>query len=422
MSDIKYLSVKGSTYQFHDESAHNTYASLLATYSYLGAYIGDIPSIVDDLSDRIDQLDANITAKENVFLSRNYLTVERTGTTPVVLKWPKATSTRNNRTLYYSYNKIKWNPMLSNVQNTITLNASNPKVYLKSTITSFFNSSNINYSSINGNLVFIDDKASGYSSKGTFKISGNIMSITYGDNFGSTTSLANKNLSHLFENTNVTDISNLQLPATTLSVSCYESLFKGCTSLTNVPLNLLPATTLADGCYESMFQGCTSLVTGPSLIANNLASSCYKSMFQGCTALTGLYENTLNASIMKNYCYKSMFQGCSSMTNAPTIGATHIATNSMAYMFKDCSNLRTIIYTGTWNAYDSTLNTNPTYPYSSSYGFGGIYGPFYYWVENVWRTGEFINFNNLPFRKISDAGYAYDGIPVSFTNVTSTNS
>ena len=416
MSDIKYLSVKGSTYQFHDESAHNTYASLLATYSYLGAYIGDIPSIVDDLSDRIDQLDANITAKENVFLNRNYLAIERTGTTPVVLKWPKyvshIVSPYSPVTLYYSYNKIKWNSMLSNVQNTITLNASNPKVYFKSTISDFYN---------NVMRSFYDDKASGYSSKGTFKISGNIMSITYGDNFESTTSLTNKCLGGLFINTNVTDISNLILPATTLSDSCYKSMFQGCTSLTNVPENLLPATTLSGSCYKSMFQGCTSLVTGPSLIANNLASNCYESMFQGCTSLTGLYTNTLNAPTMQQACYKSMFQGCSSMTNAPTIGATHIATNSMAYMFKDCSNLRTIIYTGTWHASNSTLNTDPTYPYSSSYGFGGIYGPFYYWVENVWRTGEFINYNNLPFRKISDAGYAYDGIPVSFTNVTSPN-
>jgi len=416
MSDIKYLSIKGSTYQFYDESARNTYASLLDTYSYLGTYIGIITSTIDDLNDRIDQLDADITAKENVFLRRNYLAIERTGTTPVVLKWPKATSKYSNytKTLYYSYNKIKWNPMLSNVQNTITLNASNPKVYFKSTITSF-------YSELTnpGNLVFIDDKASGYSSKGTFKISGNIMSITYGDNFESTTSLANKNLSHLFENTNVTDISSLQLPATTLSGSCYESLFQGCTSLTTVPSNLLPATTLSGSCYKEMFYGCTSLVTGPSLTSYNLGISCYESMFQGCTALTGLYNNTLSALIMKDSCYKSMFQGCSSMTNAPTISATHIARNSMAYMFKDCSNLRTIVYSGTWNRNNSTLNTDPTYPYSSTYGYGGSNGPFYYWVENVWRTGEFINYNNLPFRKISDAGYAYDGIPVSFTNVTS---
>ena len=44
---------------------------------------------------------------------------------------------------------------------------------------------------------------------------------------------------------------------TSLSGFDYESMFYGCTSLTQAPE--LPATTLADYCYHAMFSGCTSL-------------------------------------------------------------------------------------------------------------------------------------------------------------------
>ena len=61
-----------------------------------------------------------------------------------------------------------------------------------------------------------------------------------------------------FPAVNVISAENLVLPSTTLDVSCYHSMFYGCTSLTTAPE--LPATTLADeGCYAFMFVGCSSL-------------------------------------------------------------------------------------------------------------------------------------------------------------------
>ncbi|MGN0202283.1 MAG: hypothetical protein ACI399_05190 [Candidatus Cryptobacteroides sp.] len=81
------------------------------------------------------------------------------------------------------------------------------------------------------------------------------------------------------------------LPATTLAVSCYNSMFCGCTSLKEAPQ--LPATTLTEFCYNSMFSGCTSLTEAPLLPANTLTQGCYWSMFYGCTSLT---EVTLYAT------------------------------------------------------------------------------------------------------------------------------
>ena len=42
-----------------------------------------------------------------------------------------------------------------------------------------------------------------------------------------------------------------ELPATTLTTSCYSNMFRGCTRLTNTPM--LPATTLVNGCYSSKY-------------------------------------------------------------------------------------------------------------------------------------------------------------------------
>jgi len=90
------------------------------------------------------------------------------------------------------------------------------------------------------------------------------------------------------------------LPATTLAIYCYESMFWNCTSLTSAPE--LPATELADNCYDGMFLGCTSLTSAPELPATKLADNCYNSMFSGCTKITELHypKSIENDSTFKN--------------------------------------------------------------------------------------------------------------------------
>ena len=95
-----------------------------------------------------------------------------------------------------------------------------------------------------------------------------------------------------------------ELPATTLAYLCYSAMFYGCTSLTTLPENLLPATTLAERCYGSMFKGCTSLTTAPELPATTLASSCYYEMFSGCTKLNhirALFTTTPGSKYTSNW-------------------------------------------------------------------------------------------------------------------------
>lgn len=123
-------------------------------------------------------------------------------------------------------------------------------------------------------------------SSNKFNVSGNIMSLLYGDNFKEQTSLESKDyvFGGLFvENYELIDASNLILPATTLAKACYAKMFQSCYGLTTPPE--LPATTLADNCYAYMFQDCTSLTTPPELPATTLADGCYTNMFNGCTSL-----------------------------------------------------------------------------------------------------------------------------------------
>lgn len=125
------------------------------------------------------------------------------------------------------------------------------------------------------------------------------------------------------------------LPATTLADSCYSYMFYGCTSLTQSPA--LPATTLEDYCYMYMFDGCTSLTQAPALPATTLAAQCYHYMFYGCTSLT--QAPALPATTLASRCYDSMFQGCKGLTQAPDLPATTLATYCYQYMFQGCTSL-----------------------------------------------------------------------------------
>ena len=145
-----------------------------------------------------------------------------------------------------------------------------------------------------------------------FKAKGNIMSLIYGDDFKNKLTISSTYaFTNLFRDcTKLVSAKNLILPATTLAMGCYDTMFQGCTSLTTAPKEL-PATTLAEGCYEYMFNGCSSLTTAPALPATTLAEYCYDSMFEGCTSLTT--APVLPANTLVGNCYSQMFLGCTSL-------------------------------------------------------------------------------------------------------------
>ena len=206
-----------------------------------------------------------------------------------------------------------------------------------------------------------------FSSNKNFDVQGNIMSLYYGDNFVGQTSLSGKGYAFevLFRNGKIRNANNLILPATTLATDCYNSMFRGCTSLTTAPE--LPATTLANDCCNSMFRECTSLTTAPELPATTLAQYCYNNMFYGCTSLTTAPE--LPATTLDVQCYFNMFRGCTSLTTAPELPATTLTTNCYNNMFNGCTHLN----------YVKMLATN----ISAS-------GCFTNWLSNVAAIGTFV--------------------------------
>lgn len=135
--------------------------------------------------------------------------------------------------------------------------------------------------------------SSNTSRNGKFKVGGNIASLIVGDNY-ETQGSGQTGFSFLdfFKgHTGLTDASELLLPMTTLSNSCYKSMFDGCTSLKKAPA-ILPATTLANTCYRNMFYGCSSLVEAPELPAETITNDCYQRMFYGCSSLKLIKMNS----------------------------------------------------------------------------------------------------------------------------------
>ena len=179
-----------------------------------------------------------------------------------------------------------------------------------------------------------------FSSSNKFNVCGNIMSLLYGNDFIGETSLNNKNysFSYLFEQCEkLIDASNLILPATTLAINCYDSMFRSCKSLTTAPE--LPATTLVDDCYSAMFAYCESLKTAPELPAAKIPERSYSSMFAGCTSLVNAPE--LPITSLDTYSCSGMFYGCTSLITAPELPATDLGTACYNMMFCGCTSLTT---------------------------------------------------------------------------------
>ena len=255
----------------------------------------------------------------------NYMTISALGDGEITITIPAGIKSTYATSLSYSKDKSTWTDnIVDNTAKTISIPATNGEnVYLKGDALTWFDEEF--YEGLNIN------------STANIDVSGNIMSLLYGDNFTDKTTLPERctyNFGSLFSgNVNLINAKDLELPATTLENYCYSSMFEGCTSLTTAPA--LPATTLATYCYEYMFSGCTSLTTAPELPATTLATYCYTSMFEGCTSLTTAPE--LPVATLADGCYSSMFLECSSLTTAPELPATTLAQSCYSGMFADCT-------------------------------------------------------------------------------------
>lgn len=239
--------------------------------------------------------------------SQEYFTIESLKNNNTII-WQFSTSSGTPKTIQWSNDMLSWTSVTSSYSGTtITTLNTGDKIYIKG--------SNDNYSMYTSiyNYFNSDDK---------FNISGNIMSLIYGDNFIGQITLpsVSQNFANIFKRSKVVDASNLILPATTLTNYCYYHMFYGCTSLTTAPE--LTATTLANYCYSNMFEGCTSLTTAPKLPATTLSSYCYRNMFYGCKSLryikclaTDISASSSHTNWVSNVAATGTFVKSSSMTS-----------------------------------------------------------------------------------------------------------
>lgn len=208
-----------------------------------------------------------------------------------------------------------------------------------------------------------------YSGIGKFTINkkcnlaGNCMSLLFGDEAASNFSLKGKDYA-------------------------FYQLFSWCSSIVEVCIGFLPATTLSYSCYDSMFYGCSNLTTAPELPATDLKSYCYTSMFRSCGLTT---PPVLPATTLAQGCYLRMFYGCSKMSQAPALLAEVLFPYCYQWMFCECTKLNYIKMLATDISATNCLSN---------------------WASNVASTGIFVKNPNATWEV-----YGSSGIPNGWTVV-----
>lgn len=293
---------------------------------------------------------------------------------PTSLPYLALTPTTANAAFTFSGSGLEYSINGGISWETLATGGTTPTIQVNNTILLRANFSSGNSSTGNGTIT----------SPAVFKASGNIMSLVYGDNFVGQTSLSGKDyvFKSLFKNSGLGNVSDLIIPATTLSTGCYASLFEGNSNLVSVPSNLLPATTMESYAYQRIFADCVSLQYAPMLPATTLASYCYSSAFSSCSSLREF--PALNATNLAPYCYSAMFN-YSHISSIPSgyLPATtlqegcyqNMFANSLSYLTSvpsdllPATNVPSYAYNGMFiNAYGLTVT--PDFPFTTVGNYG----------------------------------------------------
>lgn len=95
-------------------------------------------------------------------------------------------------------------------------------------------------------------------STAVFNVAGNVMSLLSSTGFTGMSVVSEQYcFNRLFASTNIVTAENLAMPATTIAMHAYSSMFQGCAQMVKAPE--LPALTLTNSCYNEMFRDCSSL-------------------------------------------------------------------------------------------------------------------------------------------------------------------
>ena len=258
--------------------------------------------------------------------SQDYFTIESLADNNVI-KIGKAKSPSNINLSYSTDDGETWTDLtLSASRDFATINTGD-KIMFKGT---------------NNNLATAWDAYYRFYSTKNINVYGNAMSLLFGDNFlnnSEFTSGTSYNLCGLFYGTTtLIDASNLILPASTCTISCYNGMFRGCTNLVYGP-KVLPALNVPKDGYSSMFEGCTSLIEAPEILATTVS---------GDTALNRMF------------CMNRSSKVTAAMTKGPVLRITNPTSYTNVYQQLFCGNGNiveiTILINGTNLSFANWLN------------------------------------------------------------------
>lgn len=116
-----------------------------------------------------------------------------------------------------------------------------------------------------------------------YKAYGNLMSLIDSTGYTSATTISEQYaFNRFFAGTELDNAKHLVMPATTVPMHCYTSMFQGNTHLTSAPT--LPAPTLTNSCYNEMFRDCTHLSYIRCLATDVSAYNCTYNWVNGVAA------------------------------------------------------------------------------------------------------------------------------------------
>lgn len=281
-------------------------------------------------------------------------------------------SKSRNKHFYYTTDDLKW--VKSTKDLTVQLERGE-KVRLRC----IFNGNTEEANNLKPYLTFSSNSSN-------LNVSGDIQSLSAGDDFKNQNNLATF-ATRLFSGKTWT-FNGIVLSSKNLSSNCYQRMFENCTNLVQVPE--LPATDLRDYCYSYMFSGCTNLTkTGQTLWTNTANRSC-EYMFMGCTGLTDISDTIFSNNVnLTTECYYGMFENCTNITSVTISKKTlpDTANKCFGRMFAGCSSLSEIVYYCNKLGEDTNTGINHTYQ----------------WVQNVSSTGTWYNANQQTFANMSDS-------------------
>lgn len=185
-----------------------------------------------------------------------------------------------------------------------------------------------------------------FAATGSHSASGNICSLTHGDNFSGDLTASTGYYFGIFEgDTNLSSVANL----------CFESLsvlpdqglrriFKGCTSLVDTP-NLNHITAIGQREFQNCFEGCTSLTKGVEIpLVTSVTNQAFYGAYKNCTSLVDCGDlSGLTTITLGNNVFQSAFSGCTSLRRGVDLSGITLSTGSGALgidnMYSGCTKL-----------------------------------------------------------------------------------